>query len=165
MLYWATFNVECNVIVLAVFYLSVSTIKSQRRCMRLWWHSALILRRTRRLQAILILPLLSHSFINASTAVCWALASSSVSHLFYADGRTPWTSDQPFTRPLPTHRINAYTQTSMPWMGFWPTIPAFERAKAVHALDRAATVIGRLSFVSCWKFYEKCFELFRVSCN
>jgi hypothetical protein len=30
----------------------------------------------------------------------------------------------------------------MPWMGFEPTIPASERAKAVHALDRAATVTG-----------------------
>jgi hypothetical protein len=28
----------------------------------------------------------------------------------------------------------------MPWLGFEPTIPAFERAKTVHALDRAATV-------------------------
>jgi hypothetical protein len=40
------------------------------------------------------------------------------------------------------HRINA--QTSMSWVGFEPMIPAFERAKTVHALDRAATVIGRL---------------------
>jgi hypothetical protein len=39
------------------------------------------------------------------------------------------------------HRINAYThQTSMPSVRFEPTIPASERAKAVHALDRAATV-------------------------
>jgi hypothetical protein len=30
----------------------------------------------------------------------------------------------------------------MPWMGFETTIPAFERAKTVHALDRAAIVIG-----------------------
>jgi hypothetical protein len=30
----------------------------------------------------------------------------------------------------------------MPLVGFEPTIPAFERAKTVHALDRAATVIG-----------------------
>jgi hypothetical protein len=30
----------------------------------------------------------------------------------------------------------------MPSVGFEPTIPAFERAKTVHALDRAATVIG-----------------------
>jgi hypothetical protein len=27
-------------------------------------------------------------------------------------------------------------------VGFEPTIPAFEREKTVHALDRAATVIG-----------------------
>jgi hypothetical protein len=30
----------------------------------------------------------------------------------------------------------------MPSVGFEPTIPAFERAKTVHALDRAATVMG-----------------------
>jgi hypothetical protein len=30
----------------------------------------------------------------------------------------------------------------MPRVGFEPTIPVFERAKTVHALDRAATVIG-----------------------
>jgi hypothetical protein len=29
----------------------------------------------------------------------------------------------------------------MPWVGFQPTIPNFEQAKAVHALDRAVTVI------------------------
>jgi hypothetical protein len=39
------------------------------------------------------------------------------------------------------HRINTYThQTFMPWPGFEPTIPASERAKTVHALDRAVTV-------------------------
>jgi hypothetical protein len=30
----------------------------------------------------------------------------------------------------------------MPRVGFEPMIPVFERAKTVHALDRAATVIG-----------------------
>jgi hypothetical protein len=30
----------------------------------------------------------------------------------------------------------------MSWLGFEPTIPVFERAKMIHALDRAATVIG-----------------------
>jgi hypothetical protein len=30
----------------------------------------------------------------------------------------------------------------MPWMGFEPTIPAPERAKTSHALDRSATVTG-----------------------
>jgi hypothetical protein len=40
------------------------------------------------------------------------------------------------------HRINK--QTSMPREGFEPTIPVFERAKTVHALDRAATEIDSL---------------------
>jgi hypothetical protein len=30
-------------------------------------------------------------------------------------------------------------------MGFKPMIPVFEQAKTVHALDRAATVIGDVS--------------------
>jgi hypothetical protein len=44
------------------------------------------------------------------------------------------------------HKQNKRTQTSMPLVGFEPTIPVFERAKAVHALDRAATVIGNFIF-------------------
>jgi hypothetical protein len=38
------------------------------------------------------------------------------------------------------HRINS--QTSMPRVGFETTIPVFERAETVLALDRSATVIG-----------------------
>jgi hypothetical protein len=61
-------------------------------------------------------------------------------------GRTPRTRDQPVARPLPTHRTTQTqtkrTQTFMPQVGFEPMIPVFERAKTVHALDRAATVIG-----------------------
>jgi hypothetical protein len=34
----------------------------------------------------------------------------------------------------------------MPWVGLQPTIPVFERAKTVHALDRAANVIGGHNF-------------------
>jgi hypothetical protein len=41
---------------------------------------------------------------------------------------------------------NKRTQTSMPRVGFEPTIPVFEWAKTVPALDRVATVIGTLSF-------------------
>jgi hypothetical protein len=33
----------------------------------------------------------------------------------------------------------------MPPMGFELTIPVFERAKTVHALDRAATEIGKFT--------------------
>jgi hypothetical protein len=65
----------------------------------------------------------------------WPLFSFKI---VYTVGRTPWTGDQPVARPLPTHRT---TQTSMPWVGFEPTIPAFELAKAIDALDRAVTVI------------------------
>jgi hypothetical protein len=63
-------------------------------------------------------------------------------------GRTFWTGDQSVSRPLPAHKTtqtqNKRTQTSMPRLGFEPTTPAFERAKTVHALDRAATVVGML---------------------
>jgi hypothetical protein len=38
------------------------------------------------------------------------------------------------------HRINK--QTFMPWVGFETTIPTFEQAKTVHALDLTAAVIG-----------------------
>jgi hypothetical protein len=36
----------------------------------------------------------------------------------------------------------------MPSMAFEPTIPAFERAKTVHALDRSATVIGMFLYTA-----------------
>jgi hypothetical protein len=36
----------------------------------------------------------------------------------------------------------------MPSVEFEPTIPVFERAKTVHALDRAATVIGSLHYIT-----------------
>jgi hypothetical protein len=66
--------------------------------------------------------------------------------ILYTVGSTPWKGDQPVTRPLPTHRTtqtqNKRTQTSMPRVGFELTVPVSERAKAVHALDRTATVIG-----------------------
>jgi hypothetical protein len=42
-----------------------------------------------------------------------------------------------------TQTQNKHEQTSMPTVGFEPTIPVFERANTDHALDRAATVIGR----------------------
>jgi hypothetical protein len=45
-------------------------------------------------------------------------------------------------RKAATYTQNKRTQTSIPWVGFEPTTPAFEQAKTIHALDRAATVIG-----------------------
>jgi hypothetical protein len=70
----------------------------------------------------------------------------------YTVGRNPWTVDQPVARPLPTHRTtqthNKLTETSMPRVGFEPTIPILERAKTFHALDPAAIVIGSLETYS-----------------
>jgi hypothetical protein len=69
--------------------------------------------------------------------------------IFYTVGKTPWTGDQPFVRPLPTHtrqhKQNKHKQTSILQVGFEPTIPAFERAKTVNTLDSAATAVGMQS--------------------
>jgi hypothetical protein len=46
-------------------------------------------------------------------------------------------------RKAATYTQNKRTQTSMPQVGFEPAIPVFELPKTVHALDQAATVIGR----------------------
>jgi hypothetical protein len=67
----------------------------------------------------------------------------------YTVGRAPWSSVLPVARPLPKYRTaqtqNERThtdQTSMPEVGFQPTITESERAKTIHALDRSATVTG-----------------------
>jgi hypothetical protein len=44
-------------------------------------------------------------------------------------------------------------QTSMPWVGFGPTIPAFKRTKTVHTLNRVATVTGTFH-TSTSKYYQ-----------
>jgi hypothetical protein len=67
----------------------------------------------------------------------------------YTVSRTPWTGSQPVAKPLPIHRTqtqNKLKQTSMPRVEFKPTTPVFERAKTVYALDRAATVSGKLKY-------------------
>jgi hypothetical protein len=50
------------------------------------------------------------------------------------------------------HKHRKSAQTLIHWVGFEPTIPASERAKAVHGLDRAATMTGFLEFndLSLW---------------
>jgi hypothetical protein len=45
-------------------------------------------------------------------------------------------------RKAATYTQNERTQTSMPLVGLEPTIPASERAKTLHDLYRAVTVIG-----------------------
>jgi hypothetical protein len=77
----------------------------------------------------------------------------------YTVGRTPWTGDQPVARLLPTHTTtqtqNKRTQTSVTRVGFEPTNPVFEREKTVHALDRAATVIGYMPTTDILANYVK----------
>jgi hypothetical protein len=58
--------------------------------------------------------------------------------ILYTVGRKAATYTQDSTNTEYTH-----TQTSMPQVGFEPKIPVFERAKTVHALDCADTVIGQ----------------------
>jgi hypothetical protein len=43
----------------------------------------------------------------------------------------------------------------MPWVGFETTIPASERAKTVHALDRSATVTGGCSTIATTKYPQR----------
>jgi hypothetical protein len=53
------------------------------------------------------------------------------------------------------HRVNIYThQTSIPWVGLEPTIPASQRTKTVHALDRSATVTGDHHNNTSISFYQ-----------
>jgi hypothetical protein len=85
-------------------------------------------------------------FIHSSMALQPFVGSRSLlqfRNLVYTVGRTPWASNRPLARPLPTRRTtqtqNKRTQTSMSRVEFEPTIPAFKRAKTVHALDRAAS--------------------------
>jgi hypothetical protein len=44
----------------------------------------------------------------------------------------------------------------MPRVGFEPAIPVFELAKTVHALDRAATLIGCYAVICAYKFPSIC---------
>jgi hypothetical protein len=67
-------------------------------------------------------------------------------NLFRTVGRTPWMGDRPDARPLPTHththrgknNREKCGHTSMPRVGFEPTIPVFERPKTVRASDCSA---------------------------
>jgi hypothetical protein len=65
----------------------------------------------------------------------------------YAVDRTSWTGDHPVARPLPAHRTaqtqNKHTQTFISLVEFETTIIVFGREKTVHALDRAAILMGQ----------------------
>jgi hypothetical protein len=88
-----------------------------------------------------------HFFFHESSSPFRFQASYSIPYSFFADSRTPWTSDQPVTGQH-KHKINAYThQTYMSWVGYEHTIISFEWAKIFHTLDRAATVTGLIACI------------------
>jgi hypothetical protein len=84
-----------------------------------------------------------HLTVHGSTVILLDLGRFFSFVILYTVHTTPWTGDQPVARPLPTHRT---TQTQIKCTdthalsGIRTTIPAFERAKTVYALDRVATV-------------------------
>jgi hypothetical protein len=61
-------------------------------------------------------------------------------------GKNPWTGDQPVPRPLPTqentNRINAH-RTSMPRVGFEPTIPVSWSPEQRHKLLAVSSTLER----------------------
>jgi hypothetical protein len=97
--------------------------------------------------SILPVELTSLSFIHSSTALQpfvgpWPLLQ--FLNFFYRDGRTPRTCNQSVVRRLSTTRTTR-TQNkrthSHPCLEY-DSNPRSQRSKAVHAVDRAATVIG-----------------------
>jgi hypothetical protein len=87
-------------------------------------------------------------YVYGSTALCWALAAFAVSWSFTQSVGLLGQEISPSQgRYLHTgqheHRINAHKYPSFK-LRFEPTIPVFERANRVHALDRAATAIDLL---------------------
>jgi hypothetical protein len=93
---------------------------------------------------------------------------------FYIVSTTSWAGDQPVARPLPTHtgqhkdRINSHKHPCLEWDSN-PWSSAFQGAKTVHALECAATVIGRRQvqltkisrpeFAACL-YYQSMFSLY-----
>jgi hypothetical protein len=111
----------------------------------------------------------------------WALAALQCPHLFRV-GMTPWTSDEPVTRPLPKHRT-AQTQNKHIHT---PNIHALSgirthdrnvRAKTVHVLDRWATLNGVRSVSTPFRIWKdpvstgvlieafRCLPQFLQACN
>jgi hypothetical protein len=86
-----------------------------------------------------------HFFFNGSSSPFKGQASYSVrNHFSQTVGLLGQVISPSQGRYLNTgqHKQNKRTQTSMPRVGFEPTIPASERVKTIHALDRATTVTG-----------------------
>jgi hypothetical protein len=63
------------------------------------------------------------------------------------------------------HKHNIKTQTSMPWVGFEPTIPVFKWEKTVHALDRTGTVTGLNTATHCKLKRKRGLYLIFICCS
>jgi hypothetical protein len=64
--------------------------------------------------------------------------------------RSPWTGDQPVTRPLLTQDNtikNKGRQTFMPRVVMEPKFPLFERAKTFLSLESATSLIGNFAVI------------------
>jgi hypothetical protein len=96
------------------------------------------------LQSVIIV----RSFFLTFCSTLWSIGHIFHFHDHFTDGRTPWTGDQLVAKPLLKHGITQtqikciHTLNMLPCVGFEPTIPSSERAKAVHALERTAIVTG-----------------------
>jgi hypothetical protein len=93
--------------------------------------------------------LLSLSLSVYGSTALWTLAAFSVSYSHTQSvgllGRGISPSQVRYLH-MTTQTQNKRVQTSMPRVVFEPTIPVFKWTKTVHALDRAATVIGPCHF-------------------
>jgi hypothetical protein len=81
-------------------------------------------------------------------------------------GKTPWTGDQPVARPLPIqkHIINTDMHPCIEWDPGARSL-VFERAKTVHTLDHAATVMAHSLFAVKKIFYTTYPELLTAPVN
>jgi hypothetical protein len=79
-----------------------------------------------------------HSFLLGSTALLLGLDLSLSLLIAFTVCMKAWTGDQPVARPLPAHRTtqtqNKHAKSSMPPVGFEPTISVSERAKTALSL-------------------------------
>jgi len=101
----------------------------------------------------------------------WAMASSFTRFLDHTQRRITFDStpvDEWSARrrdPYLTTHITHNRQTSMPTVGFEPTISAGERPQT-HSLDRAATGTGDGGWLLCWsKEWEHCSWENSVECH
>jgi hypothetical protein len=86
--------------------------------------------------------------------------------IFYIVSRTPWTSDQSVAKLLPAYRTeqtqDKRTQTSMPQVGFEPTIPVFERAKNSCTNTFVLVLQDGMGTEECWWLHLFLFNPVRI---